>query len=96
MSIDEMILRIANNGLNNDDQLNALKYSKESLREEVERSKAMINAYLINNKSTYILYKENVVETSTTKVATKKSFYGFINESEIEQNDNYIYPNIIV
>ncbi len=84
MCVDEIVLRLANNGLNNENELSALKYSKESLNQEVERSKAMIKAYLINNKSTFTLYRENV--TSDTKTAIKKSFFGFISESELENN----------
>ena len=85
MTIDETVIRLANNGLNNDDQLEALKYAKESLREEVERSKAMVNAYLINNKSVFTLYKENVIETSSEKTAVKGSYFGFVNEREIDE-----------
>lgn len=80
MGVDEMILRAANNGLNNENELTALKYSKDSFREEVERSKAMINAYMINNKTDFPLYLENESSGTTTEKAVKKSFYGFINE----------------
>ena len=87
MTIDETVIRLANNGLNNDDQLDALKYAKESLREEVERSKAMINAYLINNKSDFTLYKENQITTSDKQTAKKRSYFGFVSEREIDKID---------
>lgn len=87
MGIDEMVLRLANNGLNNDNELNALKYAKESFRDEVERSKAMLNAYCINNKTDYNLYKENQKETTDEKTK-KKSFYGFLSEENLHQEED--------
>lgn len=89
MSIDEMVMRLANSGLNNEDQLQALKYAKDSLREEVERSKAMIKAFLINNKSDYPLFKENVTIDTNEEKTEKVSLFGFIKEEDINFDDDF-------
>lgn len=90
MSIDEIILRVANNGLNNEEQLQALKYSKDSLREESERSKAMIKAFLINNKTTYPLFAENLEAETSEEKPKKISLFGFVRESETESETQFI------
>ena len=84
-----MVMRLANSGLNNEDQLQALKYAKDSLREEVERSKAMIKAFLINNKSDYPLFKENVTIDTNEEKTEKVSLFGFIKEEDINFDDDF-------
>jgi hypothetical protein len=88
MSMDEIVLRLANNGLKNEGELKALKYAKESLRDEVERSKAMIDSYLKNNKINFPLYKENTTAAAVTSTAKKKSRFGFIAEENLRETRN--------
>lgn len=89
MGVDEMVLRAANKGLNNDTELKALGYAKDSFKDEVERSKAMLHAFCVNNKTDYPLYKENTTTDSNKETAKKKSMFGFVEETDIVQNDNF-------
>lgn len=95
LTLDETIIRASNLGLNNENQLSALKYAKESLKDEVERSKAMITAFLINNKTDYSNFKENTT-TDTTETAKKKSLFGFIRESELTEINDEITNNFLI
>ena len=90
MSVDEMVLRIANNGINNDEQLAALKYVKESLKDEVDRSKAMIDAYLKNNKSVFTLYKQNVQNETEKEIPRKNNLFGFLREEDVRTETEFI------
>ena len=47
----------------------------------------MLNAYCINNKTDYNLYKENQKETTDEKTK-KKSFYGFLSEENLPQEED--------
>jgi|13_taG_2_1085334.scaffolds.fasta_scaffold06810_4 hypothetical protein len=87
ITLDETIIRASNLGLNNDTQLDALKYAKESLKDEVERSKAMTTAFLINNKSDYLNFKENTTNNDN-EPTQKKSMFGFLKE---DLNNEYQY-----
>ena len=90
MSVDEMVLRLANNGINNDEQLDALKYVKESLKDEVDRSKAMIDAYLKNNKDVFTLYKQNVQNEVSKEIPKKQNLFGFLREEDVRTETEFI------
>jgi len=90
MGVDEMVLRLANNGLNNEDQISALKYAKESLKSEVERSKAMAKAYLINYKGKFPKFLDNLSTDPSTEKTKKISLFGFIREDALDDQNSFL------
>lgn len=85
-SVIEIVLKLANNGTENSEKINSLKYYKDTLKDEVNTSKDMISLYLTSTENA--LKFPNFLENAATvtDVVKPKSYAGFLIETNLKMN----------
>lgn len=78
VSLDEMVLKIANRGINTGQSLDALQAYKGALAKELDRSKAMLDVFLKDNPL-YPNYLGNNIKSTEVTIKSRQ-FGGFIIE----------------
>ena len=77
--LNDIVLKLANKGIENTNQIDAYNVSKVAYQDEFERSKVMTDAYLTKNKSIFTSYLGNDLDSTTDKIEFKQG-YGFLIE----------------
>jgi hypothetical protein len=77
--LNDIILKVANKGIENTNQVDVYGVSKAAYQDEFERSKVMTDAYLIKNKANFSSYLSNDIDSTTDKIKPKTA-YGFFIE----------------
>jgi len=77
--LNDIVLKLANKGIENTNQIDAYNVSKVAYQDEFERSKVMTHAYLTKNKSIFTSYLGNDLDSTTDKIEFKQG-YGFLIE----------------
>lgn len=85
-SVIEIVLKLANNGTENTDKIESLKYYKETLKDEVNTSKEIISLYLTatENASKFSNFLENTA--TVAEVIKPKTYAGFLIETNLDMN----------
>jgi hypothetical protein len=77
--LNDIILKVANKGIENTNQVDVYGVSKAAYQDEFERSKVMTDSYLIKNKANFSTYLGNDIDSTTDKIVSKTA-YGFFIE----------------
>jgi len=77
--LNDIILKVANKGIENTNQVDVYGVSKAAYQDEFERSKVMTDSYLIKNKANFSRYLGNDIDSTTDKIVSKTA-YGFFIE----------------
>lgn len=77
--LNDIILKVANKGIENTNQVDVYGVSKAAYQDEFERSKVMTDSYLIKNKANFSTYLGNDIDSTTEKIKAKTA-YGFFIE----------------
>jgi len=77
--LNDIILKVANKGIENTNQVDVYGVSKAAYQDEFERSKVMADSYLIKNKANFSTYLGNDIDSTTDKIIAKTA-YGFFIE----------------